>query len=212
MDLSSKYIFFSGSPDLSHPIPDPGSGNPDPGIRNRIYNVFLFREADIQHVDASRLFHTPGVFYRPATLKTMTALLGNTETREVYNNFNLENLHQNDLDYTHYMYQKYLEYAKFIPPGNNKYFSHTMYNKLPNPISTDEGKGLFNIFPLDLDSDEIKPTHTSLGVVNTSPLKLELEFSAIPTITWFLMTTFVYLNKINFPGSKTKQEVTYDFL
>jgi hypothetical protein len=49
-------------------------------------------------------------------------------------------------------------------------------------------------------------------VVSTSPLKLELEFSPVPTDTWFLLYTFVYLNKINFPGSKTKQDVTYDYL
>jgi hypothetical protein len=54
-----------------------------------------------------------------------------------------------------------------------------------------------------------------LGIVSTSPLKLELEFSPVPSaddMTWFLSFTFVYLNKINFPGIKTKQDVSYDYV
>jgi hypothetical protein len=31
-------------------------------------------------------------------------------------------------------------------------------------------------------------------------------------MTWFLSFTFVYLNKINFPGIKTKQDVSYDYV
>lgn len=160
----------------------------------------------------------------------MTALLGNTESRSVYKNFQLENLDKNALDYSHYMYQLYLQHNKFLAPGEKKYFAHTMQNKLPNPIATDADKGSFNIFPLDLASEEIQKSSTNLGkifssikkiffessffsgVVSTSPLKLELEFSPIPEITWFLALTFVYLNKINFTGNKTNQTVTYDYL
>jgi hypothetical protein len=54
----------------------------------------------------------------------------------------------------------------------------------------------------------------SPGIVSTSPLKLELEFSPVPAddLTWFIFFTFVYLNKINFPGSKTKQDISYDYV
>jgi hypothetical protein len=116
-------------------------------------------------VEANNLFHTPGVFYRPNTLKTMTCLLGNTESRIVYKNFNLENLNSNALDETHYNYQKYLQYSKFIPQNDNNYFSHTALNMKPQPASTDENKGWFNIFPLDLMSitDEFKIPSTNLG-------------------------------------------------
>jgi len=41
---------------------------------------------------------------------------------------------------------------------------------------------------------------------------LEIEFSPVPTTTWFVIYTFVYLNKIMFPGQKNKQEITYDFV
>jgi hypothetical protein len=155
----------------------------------------------------------------------MTALMGNTESRSIYKNFNLANLNSNNLDYTHYMYQKYLQYNKFIPPGEKKYFDHTMYNNVPAVPLTTESKGLFNIFPLDLDSLEISQKKgikgntgsTTIGVISTSPLKLELELSPLTppasNVNWFLTYTFVYLNKINFPGgSNNKQDVTYDYV
>jgi hypothetical protein len=50
------------------------------------------------------------------------------------------------------------------------------------------------------------------GVVATSPLKLELEFEPVPTITWFLALTFLYTNKIDFSGSRLKQDVLIDYL
>jgi hypothetical protein len=169
----------------------------------------------------------------------MSCLLGNTESRIVYKNFNLENLNSNAHDESHYNYQKYLQYNKFIPQNDNNYFIHTALNIKPNPASTEEDKGWFNIFPLDLMSitDELKIPSTNLGkllreyfgkglyivkkkhfsisgIVSTSPLKLELEFSPVPSddLTWYLTFTFVYLNKINFPGSKTKQDISYDYV
>jgi hypothetical protein len=125
----------------------------------------FFRESDIQYVDANNIFHTPGVFYRPETLKTMSCLLGNTESRIVYRNFQLENLNTNDLDYSHYNYQKYLQYNKFIPQNENNYFSHTVLNTKPQPALSNTDKGMFNIFPLDLISitDELKTPSTNLG-------------------------------------------------
>jgi hypothetical protein len=116
-------------------------------------------------VDANNLFHTPGIYYRPNTLKTMSCLLGNTESRIVYKNFNLENLNSNAHDESHYNYQKYLQYNKFIPQNDNNYFIHTALNIKPNPASTEEDKGWFNIFPLDLMSitDELKIPSTNLG-------------------------------------------------
>jgi hypothetical protein len=126
---------------------------------------FILRESDIQYVDANNLFHTPGIYYRPNTLKTMSCLLGNTESRIVYKNFNLENLNSNAHDESHYNYQKYLQYNKFLPQNDNNYFIHTALNIKPNPASTEEDKGWFNIFPLDLMSitDELKIPSTNLG-------------------------------------------------
>jgi hypothetical protein len=50
------------------------------------------------------------------------------------------------------------------------------------------------------------------GVVSTSMLKLEIQFSPVQEIQWFLMQTYVNTGKINFSGSKTKQEVTFEYL
>lgn len=95
----------------------------------------------------------------------MTVLQGNTESRIVYKNFNLENLNSNNLDWSHFLYQKYLQYKKFIPFNETNYFSHTALNKIPNPAQTTDSKGFFNMFPLDLDpiSDELKIPSTNLG-------------------------------------------------
>jgi hypothetical protein len=122
------------------------------------------------------------------------------------------------------MYQKYLQYNRFIPSGETKYFDHIMYNNVPTEPVLTESKGLFNLFPLDLNSPLFKPKSnkssgsTTLGVISTSPLKLEIELAptegaAAGNVNWFLMYTFVYLNKINFPGGvNNKQNVTYDYL
>jgi hypothetical protein len=154
----------------------------------------------------------------------MTVLEGHTESRNVYKNFDLQNLNSNNLDNSHYMYQKYLQYNKFLPAGETKYFDHIMYNNVPDAPVTTEGKGLFNLFPLDLNSPLFQPKSnkntgsTTLGVISTSPLKLEIELAPIPAgvatdVNWFLMYTFVYLNKINFPGGvNKKQDVTYDYV
>jgi hypothetical protein len=51
---------------------------------------------------------------------------------------------------------------------------------------------------------------TVLGVISTSPLKLEVEFSeVVQDFTWFLCQTFVYTNKVISSGSKTKQDVQF---
>ncbi len=48
---------------------------------------------------------------------------------------------------------------------------------------------------------------TVLGVISTSPLKLEVEFSeVVQDFTWFLCQTFVYTNKVIYSGSITKQD------
>ena len=98
----------------------------------------------------------------------MTVLLGNTEKRVVYKNFELQNLHQNIPDYSHTNYEYYLENNFFIPPGEGdegrKYWAHNTTNRMPTLVSTTEDKGLFNIFPLDLLSLEAKSTAAaSLG-------------------------------------------------
>jgi hypothetical protein len=49
-------------------------------------------------------------------------------------------------------------------------------------------------------------------VVSTSPLKLELQFEPVLTVQWFMMQTHAYLCRIDFTGSKMKQEVLFDFV
>jgi hypothetical protein len=126
----------------------------------------------------------------------------------------LENLNINGLDYTHHNYEKYLQHKYFLPEGEKNYFEHTRKNIIPTPISGVLGKGLFNIFPLSLDSDILTHSPSSnLGVISTSALRLELELEPVPqTVTWYLFYTFVYLNKITFQGSTVKQDVTVEYL
>ena len=177
-----------------------------------VYIGFV-KESDIQHLDANNVFHTPGIYYRPNQLKSMACLLGHTESRTVFNNFELENLNTNAMDHTHLLYERYLQNNFFIPYGEKNYFEHMRKITLPDdPPSTVIEKGLFNIFPLSLESDSIQSKGTSLGVVTTSPLRLELRFEPVLDITWFMFYTFVYMNKADFPGLKTKQEITIDYL
>ena len=119
------------------------------------------------HQVADRVFHTPGVYYRPANLKSLTVLMGNTEARTVYRNFDLQNLHINSADPTHALYQRYLSYNNFIPPNESKYFAHTSSCLLaPDEPSRVADKGLFNVFPLSLTADELNRSSSStLGLV-----------------------------------------------
>jgi len=110
----------------------------------------------------SLLFCVTGIYYRPSALKSMTCLLGNTENRIVFDNFELQNLNSDAQDYTHGMYQKYLETNHFIAPEQEQnYWSHTKSCVLPKTPSTAKEKGLFNIFPLCLTSDELFKTPSS---------------------------------------------------
>jgi len=116
-----------------------------------------------------------GIYYRPESLKSMTVLVGNTEKRIVYKNFELLNLHQNKQDFTHTNYEHYLENNYFLPPpgpdgggdgASRLYWAHTTNNLLPREVSTTLDKGLFNVFPLDLMSLESRnSTASSLGSV-----------------------------------------------
>jgi hypothetical protein len=167
----------------------------------------------------------------------MTCVLGNSEIRSVYHNFELNNLNNNSHDRTHMLYMQYLKYNRFLPPDECNYFAHMTSNTLPDaPGVTTLQKGAVNLFPLDLSSDELNKTSSSalglllldrlfsisfyllrifycfLGVVTQSPLRLEIEFEPVPTYTWFLMQTFIYSNQITFTGQKTKQDVVYDHL
>jgi len=119
----------------------------------------------VQHVEANRLFFTPGYYYRPNQLKSMTCLLGNTEARTVYRNFDLANLNVNLADRTHMLYNRYLCYNRFLPPGEKNYFAHLATNTLAAaPGSPDDEKGAFNIFPLSLTTEEMsKSTTSALG-------------------------------------------------
>jgi hypothetical protein len=129
--------------------------------------VCLRRESDLQHVDTNRLFHTPGFYYRPNQLKNMTCLLGNTETRTVYRNFELNNLNVNLGDRSHMLYASYLSYNRFLPPEESRYFAHLATNTLAAaPGNADNEKGAFNIFPLSLTTGEMqqsKSVSSSLG-------------------------------------------------
>ena len=94
----------------------------------------------------------------------MTVLVGNTEKRIVYKNFELLNLHQNLPDYSHTNYENYLENNFFIPAGeggNRKYWAHITNNMVPTVASTTDSKGLFNVFPLDLSSLDAKTSSSS---------------------------------------------------
>jgi hypothetical protein len=98
-----------------------------------------------------------GIYYRPATLKSLTMLMGNTERRTVYKNFEVLNLHTNAHDFSHKNYERYLKNAHFIGPEETNYWVHTVSNILPtDPPPTDREKGLFNVFPLDLTSESLK--------------------------------------------------------
>lgn len=176
-----------------------------PSIR-RVSPIFGF----INFLVGGFTFFCAGVYYRPASLKGMTVLYGDSDTRKVYKNFKLDNLNTNQQDMTHHLYQKYLEQNFFTPLFSSPFFAHCRTNILPErPTSSDQGH--FNIFPLSLMSDDLKDA-TTLGVVTTSPLKLELEFSPVLTTTWYLSLTFLYTNRVSFSGSKNKQEVTYEYI
>jgi hypothetical protein len=92
----------------------------------------------------------------------MTCLMGDNEKRVVYNGFELLNLNSNAHDYMHELYQKYLETIYFIVPGERAYWAHMTNNVLPGTPSSETTKGLFNVFPLCLDSDDLH-SRTSRG-------------------------------------------------
>ena len=118
-----------------------------------------------------RQFHTPGIVYRPKELKNMTCLLGNTERRQIFDNFELKNLNKDAMDISHDMYVRYLQYNNFIPAGDPAYFAHLRYNVMPETASTEKNKGRFNVFPLSLASEElVKTSSTALGLPPPSPL------------------------------------------
>jgi hypothetical protein len=179
-----------------------------------VYIGFV-KDTDVQYQDNNQIFHTPGVYYRPNELKSMQALLSNTESRTTYSNFKLDNLNTNTMDYSHLNYEKYLQNNYFLPLGEKKYFAHTKNNIIPIAPVNDVGKGLFNVFPLSLESEQLNPKNyatSSLGVISQSPLKLEIELEPVPDIQWFLFFTFVYRNKVTFTGSKTRQDISIDYL
>jgi hypothetical protein len=120
-----------------------------------------YRDTALQHVNTNNVFHTPGVYYRPAELKSMRCLLGNTEVRTIYQNFELLNLNINSPDRSHHLYTRYLQTQKFIPPGDVNYFEHSSTNNVPTEPSKTEGKGAFNVFALSLTSDELDRTSSS---------------------------------------------------
>jgi len=92
----------------------------------------------------------------------MTCLWGNTETRAVFDNFQLQNLHANSMDPTHLMYQRYLEEHFFVPPGDTSlFFNHYIDNNIPAQAITNGDKGFYNVFPLSLLSNKLDHTPSS---------------------------------------------------
>jgi hypothetical protein len=165
------------------------------------------------------LFHTPGILYRPANLKRITCLLGNSSDGVVYNNFNLDQLHIDYPDFSHLDYQKYLEDHFFLPPGGrpeHKFWNHLTQRTVPGRKKESVRLGLFNCFPIDLMSDEVEKSikvGSQLGFINSSPLKIELEFSPVDkTINWLLCFTFMYTNKLTCSGNRFKQELNLQTL
>jgi hypothetical protein len=136
-----------------------------PAVPGTFYILCFFyyiRETSVQHQDADRIFHTPGIYYRPDNLKRMACVLGNSEIRKVYNNFELNNLNSNNHDRTHMLYMQYLKYNRFLPPDECNYFAHMTTNILPdNPGVTTLQKGAVNLFPLDLSSEDLNKTSSS---------------------------------------------------
>jgi hypothetical protein len=77
----------------------------------------------VVHADAVKKNNTSscsGFYYLPAALKSMTCLMGNTEKRVIHHGFELLNLNSDAHDYTHVVYQKYLETNYFIVPENRR--------------------------------------------------------------------------------------------
>jgi len=86
----------------------------------------------------------------------MTCLLGNTESRTVYHNFQLDHLNSDAMDPSHRQYQRYLETQFFVPPGDtHRFFSHHVDAKIPQDPNLVGDKGFFNVFPLSLQSDQL---------------------------------------------------------
>ena len=137
---------------------------PVPGGGESVETWFICSESDVQLLASDNVFHTPGIYYRPKELKSIKCYLGASETKNIYRNFEINNLNSNAADYTHHLYTRYLQYQRFIPPNETNYFAHTFTNVLPEPPSTTTGKGCFNVFPLSLTSEELnKTTSTALG-------------------------------------------------
>jgi hypothetical protein len=91
----------------------------------------------------------------------MTMLMGNTESRVVYKNIQLNNLNNDKPDYSHDLYVKYLRNNFFLPANEKKYFLHLMNNTIASDQTLNSG--LMNIFPVELSSDEFNKPPISLG-------------------------------------------------
>ena len=54
-----------------------------------------------------------------------------------------------------------------------------------------------------------KPFFFLLGVINHSPLRLELEFATNLADNWMVAYTFTDLNRVDYSGSPSVQEVFF---
>jgi hypothetical protein len=140
-------------------------------------------------------------------------LLGNTELRAVYNGIDLDNLHLDYPDPSHESYQRYLEARSFLPATGKKehvFWEHLATRAVPRTKVASARLGLYNVFPVDLMSDEVQRSARSsqLGFISTSPLRVELEFSPVQTeVNWLVCFSFVYCHRLTCPGSRGKQNI-----
>lgn len=108
--------------------------------------------------------------------------MGNTDTRTVYKNFNLQQLNRNGMDPSQLEYQKYLEQNYFVPPhDDDPFFSHYMSHVIPNAPGAVFDRGGFNLFPLSL-TDVVKSNTSSLG---RRPKKIATKKGGFKTFSLF---------------------------
>ncbi len=172
----------------------------------------LCRETEVVRGNDSNLFYTPGIYYRPQHLKAMRVYIGSAQNQKIFENFELLNLNSSQRDPSHVAYTKYLETNAFLPYNSEQeFFSHLKGNTVPSTtavLPATEHRGLFNVFPLSLTSDLLdkQTVGSSIGVVSTSPLRLELEFSQNLSENWSVVYTFSHRNRITYSGSLSKQD------
>ena len=106
----------------------------------------------------------------------MRLLIGQGENRRVFNHFELLNLNSTQRDPTHLRYVKYLEAEAFLPlDGDQAYWSHIADNVIKDEaLPETANRGLMNVFPVSLVSEELDrmPLSSNLGKGSPPPPSL----------------------------------------